>query len=778
MRATPEEGVYRTAVAYVYEEFGRACLDAARPIVLAAVYDRAFDPAAEAERLRDLAREVCPFLFVADYFAAAPAHGIPVQRLGKIKMGTVLQFGHGVRQRRIMAAVTDRTGAIADSISQDKELTRSMLRAVGVPVSEGGLVDDAEDAWSTACDLGLPVVVKPRDCDYGQGVAVNLTTREQVVAAYEAARARSDDVLVERYVPGLEYRLLVVGGRVVAAIRRDPPQVVGDGRSTVAQLVEQLNRDSRRGDGRSTPLYRVELDDTALSVLAEQGLSPDAVAEAGVRILIRRNTKRWSGGTTTDVTDEVHPEVAARAIDAARVVGLDVAGLDIIAADVARPLEEQGGVVLEVNSEPALQLHLRPAWGKPRPVVEEILAMLYPRGDTGRIPIVAVTGTNGKTTTTRLIAHILRATGRTIGMTCSDGIYVDRRRIEAGDCSGPNSARTILLNPTVEAAVLETARGGILTGGLGFDRCDVAVVTNMGEGDHVGSHGIHTVDELASVKSTVLTVVAPGGTVVLNAADPRVAAMAVVSPEPVIYFARDAENPIIVRHRSEGGKAAFVRDGSIVLAEGDREEPLVPLVRVPMTHEGRAGFQVENALAGSAAAWALGVPPETIRAALESFAGDPELTPGRFNVLKARGATLIIDYAHNASALAALVKALDQFPHRERLIVYSAAVYDRRDADILRQGEILGNGFDRVILYEDQCIYGRPDGETIALLRQGLAAGSRVSEVHETRGEFTAIETALNQLRPDDLAVIGPESVEEALAFVERRLDVHPPVER
>ncbi len=649
-----------------------------------------------------------------------------------------------------------------------------------MPVPQGRPVVDADDAWAAACELGLPVVVKPQDSENGRGVALNLRTRVQVAAAFTAASAWSDKVLVERAVPGTEHRLLVVGDRVAAAIRRDPPQVIGDGRATIDQLVERLNSDPRRGhnlDFWMTPLFPINFDATALAVLAEQGYAPDSVPPAGVPVLIRRNTHRKDGGTATDVTDRVHPEVAERALDAARVVGLDVAGIDVVTPDIGRPLEEQGGVIIEVNAEPSLFMHLIPTSGAIQPVGQAIVDLMFPGGETGRIPIVAVTGTNGKTTTTRVIAHILRATGRTIGMTCSDGIYVDRRRIEAGDCSGPNSARTILLNPIVEAAVLETARGGILTGGLGFDRCDVAVVTNMGEGDHVGSHGIHTVDELASVKSTVLTVVAPGGTVVLNAADPRVAAMAVVSPAPVIYFARDADNPMIVRHRDEGGKAVFVRDGSIVLAEGDREEPLVPLVRVPMTHGGRAGFQVENALAGSAAAYALGVPPETIRAALECFASDPELSPGRFNVLQVRGATLIIDYAHNASALAALVKALDQFPHRERLMVYSAAG-SRRDADILRQGEILGNGFDRVILYEDQCVYGRPDGETIALLRQGLAAGSRVSEVHATRGEFTAIETALNQLRPDDLAVIGPESVEEALAFVERRLDVHPPVER
>ncbi len=354
------------------------------------------------------------------------------------------------------------------------------------------------------------------------------------------------------------------------------------------------------------------------------------------------------------MTDRVHPDIAARAVEAARVIGLDIAGLDVVAADIGRPLEEQGGAVIEVNAEPSLVMHLRPAFGRPRPVCEAILATMFPEGDDGRIPVVAVTGTNGKTTTTRLIAHILRATGRRVGMTCTDGIYFDGRRIEAGDCSGPHSARTALLNPLAEAVVLETARGGILTGGLGFDRCDVAVVTNLGEGDHVGRHDVHTVDEMAEVKRTVVEAVAPGGAVVLNADDPLVASMAARCPAPAIFVSRAAASPIVARHRGCGGRAVLSRGGAIVLAEGDREETLVALDRVPMTHGGRAGFQVENALAGAAASWALGVAREAIRRGLETFAGNVVQAPGRFNVLDAGGATVVIDYAHNASALDAL----------------------------------------------------------------------------------------------------------------------------
>jgi cyanophycin synthetase len=764
-REAARAGLFQVVVEYEEEALARACLEAARALCLAARDDRPFDAAAEAERLRDLGHDVRLGPSTAAIVRAARARGIPVRRLNE---GSLVQLGHGARGRRICTAETDATGAIAEAVAQDKQLTRSLLQAVGVPGPQGRPVADAEDAWRAAEEVGLPVVVKPQYGNHGRGVATNLGTREQVARAYDAARAEDSSVVVETFVPGVDYRMLVIGNRLVAAALREPAQVVGDGRSTITALIAEVNRDPRRSDGHPTVLSFIKLDPVALAVLAEQGYTPESVPPAGARVLIRRNGNLSTGGTATDVTGAVHPEVAARVVEAARVVGLDIAGVDVVATDITRPLEEQRGAVVEVNAGPGLRMHLEPSAGTPRPVGEAVVSLLFSEGETGRVPIVAVTGVNGKTTTTRLIAHLLRAAGRVVGMTCTDGTYIDGRRTEARDCSGPRSARAVLLNPRVEAAVLETARGGILREGLGFDECDVAVVTNIGKGDHLDLRGVESVEDLARVKRTVVEAVAPGGAAVLNAQDPLVAAMADCCPGAVVFFARGADHPTLTVHRGAGGKAVFVRGGSLFLAEGSREEALAPLADVPLTHGGKVAFQVENVLAAAAAGWALGLPPDTVRAGLGSFRGDVREAPGRFNVLRPRGATVIVDYAHNPSALAALVEALDAFPHRRRTVVVTGC--NRRDADVIEMGQTLGNGFDRVILYPDRGNNDRRDGELNALLRRGLALGKRVSETVEAEGELAAIDAGLRALGPGDLLVLGVESIEEALAFVESRL--------
>jgi cyanophycin synthetase len=764
-RPLAQPGLHAVVVEYEEEGLGRACLESARTLCLAALHDRPFDGAAELARLRELGHDLRLGPSTASIVRAARRRGIPARRLSA---GSLVQLGHGARQRRICTAETDATSAIAEAVAQDKELTRALLRGVGVPVPEGRPVADAEDAWDAAQEIGTPVVVKPQYGNHGRGVTTNLTTREQVLRAYDAARAEGSSVLVERFVPGSDYRLLVVGDRLVAAALREPAQVVGDGKSTIAELVAEVNKDPRRSDGHATVLSYIKLDAVGLAVLAEQGYAPESVPPAGQRVPIRRNGNLSTGGTATDVTDSVHPEVAARAVEAARVVGLDIAGVDVVATDLGLPLEEQGAAVVEVNAGPGLRMHLEPSAGKPRPVGEAIVAMLFPEGRTGRIPIVAVTGVNGKTTTTRLIAHLLRQRGEVVGMACTDGLYVAGRRIDTRDCSGPRSARAVLLNPRVSAAVLETARGGILREGLGFDSCDVAVVTNIGAGDHLGLRGVDSVEGLARVKRVVVESVAPGGTAVLNAADALVAGMAPHCPGSVTFFATDAGHPVLSAHRAAGGRAAFVRDGAVVLAEGSREEVLAELARVPMTHGGRAPFQVENVLAACAAARALGLPAESVRAALASFAGDAAQVPGRFNVLSHAGATVVVDYAHNASALSALVEALAAFPHSRRTLVYSAC--NRRDADVVAMGEVIGRGFDRLILYGDRGNRDRADGELNALLRRGLASGGRVAETVETPGELAAIEEALADLRPGELTVLGVEAIEEALGFVRSRL--------
>jgi cyanophycin synthetase len=765
-RETSETGVYKVVVQYKEEELARACLATAHELCLAAIHGAPFGVAGEIKKLESLGHDVCLGPSTGSIVRAAELRGIPVRRLSA---GSLVQLGYGSRQRRICTAETDRTSAIAESIAQDKELTRTLLAQVGVPVPTGRTVADAEDAWQAALEIGVPVVVKPQYGNQGRGVVTNLITREQVLTAYAAAREESSRILVEKFAPGDDYRILVVGGKMVAAARREPAHVMGDGCSTIRQLVDEVNADPRRSDDHATVLTKIKLDPIALALLAEQGFTPESIPQVLTRVLIRRNANLSTGGTAADVTDRVHPEVAERAIEAAKMIGLDIAGVDIVVEDVSRPLECQNGVIVEVNAGPGLRMHIQPSSGTPRDVGGAIVDSLFPADQNGRIPIVAVTGVNGKTTTTRFIAHILRSLGKKVGMTCTDGIFVNDRRIEAGDCSGPLSAQAVLANPMVDAAVLETARGGILRAGLGFDRCDVAVVTNIGEGDHLGLSDIETIEKLAVVKRTIVDALAHDGTAVLKANDPLVAAMARGCRSSVIFFALRGDDPMIVAHRHLGGRAVFVRNETVIVAEGDVEIPLVALANVPLAHGGRIAFQVENCLASAAAAWALGISRDAIRAGLESFAADLDKVPGRFNLLEVGGATVIVDYGHNVSALSALIEAIEQFPHERRTVVYSAAG-DRRDCDMVRQGELLGEAFDRVILYEDHYLRGRAEGEIMRLFCEGLAHGQRVTDVQQFKGNIRAIENALRHVRPGELLVVQADKIDETMEFLHKFL--------
>ena len=759
------DGLSRVVVEYEEEKLGLACLETVRDLLTAAFKKESYDTAAALTRLIALGHAVRLGPSTAAIVTAAKQRDIPARRLGE---GSLISLGWGARQRRVLTAETDLTGAIAQYVAQDKQLTRALLQAVGIPVPEGRPVVDAADAWRAAQEVGLPAVVKPQYGNQGRGVATNLTTGEQVERAYAAAHAESSYIMVERYIPGADYRLLVVGGEVVAASRREPAQIVGDGLSTVTELVAEANTDPRRSDGHSTSLSWIKLDAVGLAVLAEQGYTPESVPSAGLVVLIRRNGNLSTGGQATDVTDDVHPEVAARAVEAAQMIGLDVAGVDIVALDIGRPLYEQGAAVVEVNAGPGLRMHLDPSAGKPRPVGEAIVGTLFSPEETGRIPVVAITGVNGKTTTTRLLAHLLRTSGRSVGMACTDGIFIDGRRTETRDCAGPHSARAVLMNPRVEVAVLETARGGILREGLGFDRCSVAVVTNIGQGDHFGLRGIDTLEELARVKCVVVRSVAPTGTAVLNAEDPLVAGMAAHCPGTVLFFARDGGNPILKNHLIHGGRAVTIRDRCIVFVENHRETAIARLADVPLTHGGGVAFQIENALAAVGAACALGLTPDAIRTGLASFEGDAQQVPGRFNVIRSKGATVIVDYAHNPSAVTALVGALDAFSAERRLLVFAGC--NRRDQDLLAMGEAIGRAFDRVILYRDWGNSGRADGELNALLRRGIRAGGRVVETIETAEEAEAIEWALTNLQPGDLIVLGVADIERSLTQVHARL--------
>ena len=761
-RTTPTEvpGTYQVAVEYTEESVGRLALDLAEKLCQAALSGQAFDLEAALAQLHELDEDDRLGPSTGSIVDAAVARGIPFRRLTQ---GSLVQFGWGSKQRRIQAAEIDTTSAIAESIAQDKDLTKSLLHAAGVPVPLGRPVKSLEDAWSVAQDIGLPVVVKPQDGNQGKGVTVNITEREAFDNAYQTAE-RYGTVMVEKFLPGHDYRLLVVGDKLVAAARREPPLVVGDGTHTVRQLVDQVNADPRRGVGHATSLTKIRFDDIAIGRLHEQDLEPESVPEKGRRVILRNNANLSTGGTATDVTDEVHPEVAARVVAAAQMVGVDICGVDVVCESVQRPLEEQHGGIVEVNAAPGLRMHVTPSYGKGRDVGQVVIDQMFPNGENGRIPVIAVTGTNGKTTTVRLTAHLIKAQGLRVGMTNTDGVYVNGHQTDSGDCSGPRSARNVLMHPEVDAAVFETARGGLLREGLAFDRCKVAVVTNIGAGDHLGLNYITTLEDLSVLKRVIVLNVERDGMAVLNAADPAVAAMGPHCPGDVTFFALDVNQPALAAHRAQGKRVIFIDDGDIVAQKG-KHIFRIPLAQVPLTRNGQIGFQTENVLAAIGAAWAVGVTWDAIAQGLSTFISDIQGVPGRFNVFDYRGATLIADYGHNPDAIQALVNAVDNMPAKKRVVVISGAG-DRRDEDISDQTRILGAAFDDVVLYQDACQRGRADGEVIELLRQGLDGAARTRHVEAIQGEFNAIDTALARLSAGDLCLILIDQVEEALAYI------------
>lgn len=763
--ATEEEGIYQVVVQYTEEAVGRLALEWAEKLCLAVKVQTAFDLNQALTELRDLDEDVRLGPSTGSIVDAAVLKGIPYRRLTE---GSMVQFGWGSKQRRIQAAETDTTSAIAESIAQDKDLTKSLLLAAGVPVPIGRPAKNLEDAWQIALSIGLPIVVKPQDGNQGKGVTVNIVERELFNQAYETA-ARYGEVLVEKFLPGSDYRLLVVGNKLIAAARREPPLVVGDGIHTVKELVDQVNADPRRGDGHSTSLTKIKFDVIAIARLKLQDMEPNSVPEKGRRIILRNNANLSTGGTATDVTDDVHAEVAARVVVAAQMVGVDVCGVDVVCESVLKPLEEQNGGIVEVNAAPGLRMHISPSFGKGRNVGKAIIDYMYPNGDNGRIPVIAVTGTNGKTTTVRLTAHLLKANQLRVGMTNTDGVYVNGRQIDDGDCSGPRSARNVLMHPDVDAAVFETARGGLLREGLAFDRCQVAIVTNIGSGDHLGLNYITTVEDLSVLKRVVVLNVASDGMAVLNATDPQVAMMARMCPGDVTFFALDAHHPVLATHRAQGKRVVYTENGSIVAQQG-KKYFRIPLSDVPLTRQGQIGFQTENVMAAVGAAWALNVPWETIAQGLSTFISDIQGVPGRFNVFDYKGATLIADYGHNPDAIQALVHAVDNMPAQKRVVVISGAG-DRRDQDIRDQTQILGTAFDEVILYQDACQRGRTDGEVIQLLRDGLNGAVRTQYVQDIQGEFNAIDTALARLSSGDLCLILIDQVEAALAYIQGKVN-------
>ncbi len=617
-RQTGKRGVYKVVVRSRHEGVSRACLYAARDLVMAAIEDRPFDIIGTVERLRDMADTLCLGPSTACIVNAATERRIPSIRLTE---GNLVQLGYGSKQRRIWTAETDRTSAIAESIASDKDLTKTLLQSCGVPVPEGSVVASAEEAWEAAEDIGLPVVVKPSDGNHGRGVSTELTSREEVEAAFHLADKEGSEVLVERFIRGNEHRLLVVGGRMIAAARGETAWVSGDGKSTIAQLIDsQINNDPRRGTGEDAPLNVIRLEDDPAVVLElkRQDCAADTVPAAGRQILIQRN-----GNVAFDVTERVHPSVAATVALAARVVGLDVAGVDLVAEDISAPLAEQGGAIVEINAGPGLLMHLKPAAGTPQPVGEAIVDHLFADGESGRIPVVGITGSHGKSAVARLVARMLQLSGKHVGLATSDGLYLDQRSIRSGDCTTWSEAHRLLMNRNVHAAVFENGSRAILGEGLAYDRCQVGVVTNLDPTDLPAEFFISEPDQLFNVLRTQVDVVLSDGVAVLNAEDERVVNMASLCDGAVMFFARTPDQAVVTEHRDKGGRAVFIRDGSIILATGTDEMRLLPIAALaarPGTID--AGHHTLNVLAAIGTAWALGISQDMMRAVAASYAGE------------------------------------------------------------------------------------------------------------------------------------------------------------
>ena len=736
--------------------------------------DRVYDGAEDLSGVRTVAAALPVLERVARQVRLGPStralarearrRGIPVERLDA---HSLLQLGWGARQARLRASVIGTTSLVASEAASDKALTKALLEGVGIPVARGALAAGEEDAVRMARGLRKPLVLKPLRGNHGRGVSTDVRSDEQVRGAYALAAVHGRRVIVEEQLPGRDYRILVVGGQVVAVAERRPAQVLGDGVSTIAELVRVANCDPRRGDGHEKALTRISIDEGVLEVLRQEGLSPDSIPKAGQAVRLRSAANLSSGGEAIDRTDDIHPETAAMARRTALVLGLDVAGIDLMAPDIGRPIRETGGGVVEVNAGPGLRMHLAPSEGQARNVARPILEHLCPRGRRMRIPVLAVTGTNGKSTVCRMLAHIFRTEGRVVGLTGTSGAWVGDECVFGGDASGPRSARMILRDPTVEVAILECARGGILREGLAFDRCDVGAVLNI-SADHLGLKGIETLEDLAAVKSVVVESVARRGVSVLNGDDPRVIAMARYAGGRIAWFSmrggHDAPG-FIQKHVAEGGLAALYDPATeaMVLCEGGAVHALGPATAVPASFGGRAAFNIQNALAAALMAYGAGVTPNAICSSLQTFTSNYEQNPGRMNFREVNGVGVIMDYAHNPEALEALGATAGAMRRDGgRLIAMVSMPGDRRDDDIRQMGAIAARHFDHLVFRETPDNRGRPSGAVTALLAQGAReAGCGEERIHIINREPEAAAYSLAFARAGDLVILTPTRIED-----------------
>jgi cyanophycin synthetase len=756
---TDTPGVFEVIFSYWVENAGLFAGKEAVALVNSVLAGSPYDLEEAIMELKDIRDEHYLGPSTAAIVREAEVRGITVLRLDDYNL---VQLGEGKYQKRIQAAMTSNTSLIGVETAGNKRLTKIMLEDAGIPVPRGTVVRKQKSAIEDAEWLGYPVVVKPHDGHHGKGVTTNVADVEELREAFDRAKAVSDRVIIEQCLTGCDFRMLVVDGKFVAAAKRLPAEVTGDGKHTIAELVAIENRNPDRGYGHENVMTRLKVSTVTEHLLEKAGFTMDTVLGQGEVFPLELTANLSTGGSAEDVTGQVHTANRFLAERIARIIGLDIAGIDIMAPTLSKPIIKTGGAVIEVNAAPGLRMHLAPARGKSRNVARPIVDMLFPKGAPHDIPIVAVTGTNGKTTTVRLVNHILKGVGYSVGMTTTDGIYLRDRLIAAGDMSGPYSAKVVLRDPMVDCAVLETARGGILREGLGYKMADVGVVTNV-QPDHLGLKGVHTIEDLTKVKSVVAEMVREGGVTVLNADDPQCVGMAQYCREKIIFFSLRPSNPVIQEHIENEHTAVVYDRGYITIVQGEMASPVARAVEMPITLEGRAAFNIQNALAAAAVAHALDLKIEEIRQGLVSFFPSPSQTPGRTNFFNIRDFEVMLDYAHNPSAYRQVLGLIARLDHPRRIFVFDV-VGDRRDEDIREMCRLIAGHCDHAVVFEDKNLRGRKPGELIALVAASLtAAGLPAASIDQIPDEFEAIDHALAMARKDDLVCIMSGRVEQVI---------------
>jgi len=761
-RETKEPGVYNVVFTYLEEKVGIYAAEASVRIAEALITGENYDLEYDIQQMREIREATRLGPSTGSIVEEAIARDIPWIRLNK---QSLVQLGYGKNQVRFRATMTEKTSSIAVDIASNKEETKRLLLEQAIPVAKGTTISSVDDVDKAIREVGFPLVFKPLDGNHGRGISINIKNREDAVAAYEFAARISRRVIVERFVTGYDFRVLVIDNKMVAAALRDPAHVKGDGVSTIQQLIDIENTDPRRGYGHENVLTLITVDRDTLDLLEKKGYTLETIPAKGEKVFVKSTANLSTGGTSVDVTDHVHPQNIFICERISKIIGLDICGIDIMAENLTEPLTENGGVVLEVNAAPGFRMHIAPSEGIPRNVAGHVIDMLYPYGKSARIPIIAVTGTNGKTTTTRLIAHIVKNNGYRVGFTTSDGIYVQNTMLLKGDTTGPVSSEFILKDPTVDFAVLETARGGILRSGLGFGFCDIGVVTNIQE-DHLGLSDIHTLDDLTRVKSVVINSVKKNGWAVLNADNEYCVRIGKKADCNVTYFSMNEKNPVIKAHCKKGGIACVYENGFITILKGDWKIRVQRTVLIPLTFGGTVPFMIENVLAATLAAFLWGFRTEDIKISLETFIPSAAQTPGRMNIFDFKDFKFMIDFAHNPDGYKGIKEFLSHIDSPLKIGII-AGTGDRRDEDIRELGKISAEMFDYIILRQEKHLRGRTEENILALLKEGILSVDENKQFEVVPKEIDAIKHAMSMAKPGTFITALSDVIDNAIETVQ-----------